>query len=127
MNADNNIETEQTEATEEDYFAPPPPEDPRNGYKQVAVFSIMTLASYLLAIAFAYYSIEIIDTDTVWVAALGLVVTLSSTALLGFITLIFWILNIYDMWRNKKFALYSTYFILLPIIIVLITMPVIIQ
>jgi hypothetical protein len=101
--------------------------DPREGYKQVAIFSILTLFTYLAMIGFTYYTVTTENMDTVLISSIGVVATFISTLLLGLMTVVLWGVNFYEMWRNNKIVLYSTYYLLLPIIVMLVTMPIILK
>lgn len=102
-----------------------PGKDP--GYKKVAIFSVLTLFAYLNMIGLTYYTVNTENMDTVIIASIGVAAAFISTLLLAVMTLLLWGSNFYEMWRKKKIALYSTYYLLLPIIVMLITMPIVLK
>ena len=116
-----------TSALKPQYYAGNDPVKATKGYKYVAIFSILTIFTYLAGLGFAYYTVQASDDAPIVITSIGALIMIGLAVLLAFITLIMWAANMVDMIKNKVFTIYSTFYIILPVIVFFITTPILLN
>ena len=129
MDADNTtpVNDSDTSALKPQYYAGSDPVKAAKGYKYVAIFSILTMFTYFAGLGFAYYTIQASDDAPIVITSIGALAMVGLSVLLALITLIMWAVNMVDMIKNKVFTMYSTFYIILPVVVFFITTPILLN